>query len=260
MSSNTIVIDCVYALKCVLKDLSFTRYVRWYLGKRASREGIAFLTRVLPALSKHVLSCIEQGQWVPFPFQELGVSPLPTKGPERYTAIIADELHCIFSRTSNTSDRALNLWRIRQLCEYFYKLSLPFSDEAIDDASQKFLATDLSLDYDRDFADEVRSVAETVLKSAVKLQLHDVARYARFGPGTFSGMNDVAGDNLQAKKDNLRSICFSHQKPFAGFVRPRKTSLEHYSMHLRLSVPPGWNVRCLEPNDYLPLFLIFRSD
>jgi hypothetical protein len=189
------------AINALMKDLGFNRSVRWYIVKRARREGVKFVTVLLPSLSKHILKCIEDGCWIPFQ----GPSPIKTSGKQRYTAFLADELTCIFE-SPLSQDCAYHLWRVRQLLDYFYKLALPFDEGCLDQSTQKFLATESSLHYDREFADRVRVTAENIFVKAKKLTFDDVAKHARFGPGTFSGYQSYVGDNLQGKKDLLDGV------------------------------------------------------
>jgi hypothetical protein len=236
---DSVQLNAVDAVNALMKDLGFNRSSRWYVVKRVRREGVAFVTVVLPSLAKHILRCLEVGCWSPFK----GPSPVKTSGRQRYTAFLADELTCIFESPLNP-DCALNLWRVRQVLEYFYKLALEFDPGCLDQATEKFLETESSLDYDREFADQVRRSAEKLFPTTQKLTFDDVARYARFGPGTFSGhlSGHYAGDNLQAKKDLLDG-CYplSLESSTGGtdshlsdhLISPRSNPLYGHSGHFR---------------------------
>jgi hypothetical protein len=149
------------------------------------------------------MKCVEDGAWTPFQ----GSSPIKTSGKQRYTAFLADELSIIFERP-NDQDCAYSLWRVRQILDYFYKLALPFDSGCLDQATQKFLDTESSLHYDREFAERVRVTAENLFIKAKQLTFDDVARHARFGPGVFSGYQNEGylGDNVQGKKDVLDGV------------------------------------------------------
>lgn len=217
-------VDALRILSTLMSDLGYAKSSVRYLKKRVAHEGLSFLTRTLPALSKHILLCVENGAWSEFPFREYGVSPIQSSGRERYTAFIADELDLLFKDFQHP-DNALNLWRIRQLCEYCYKLALPFDPKQLDSAAQKFLETDANLHYDSQFAQRVRIVAENTLKCAKQLTIADVVKKARYGPGTFSGPKLYSGLTTQSKKDML-DCRYPYDKPaFSGAYRSRTTSL-----------------------------------
>jgi hypothetical protein len=227
--SRAIKIRITSLASIIFKDLGFSRKVCWYIRRRIANEGVAFVTRVLPTVSKHMLSCIEMGQWCPIPFEELKISPLPVTGPERYTAIFADELKSIFT---DDQDAPLNLWRIRQAAEYLYKLALPFSVQQLDLAAEKFLTTDLSVSYDHEFAEQVRVSAERLFSTTQKLILDDVVKAARNGPGTYSGYQSCAFSNsLQEQKDILDGVVPARLNAFASAFRCRRTSLNHFTVH-----------------------------
>jgi hypothetical protein len=204
-----------------MKDLSFSSRQIWYVVKRTKAEGLRFVTSTLANLSKHILLCIENGRWTPLKFGGKS-SPLKTKGAERYTWFIHDELSSIFS---GDGDCAYNLMRVRQLCEYFYKLALPAGPEAQKSAEEDFLQTDLSLSFDRSFAEQVRVVAENHLRGFKALTLDQVLKESRYGPGTFSGYQSYNGSTLQEKKDNLDGCFPEGKKAYSGFYRSRKTSI-----------------------------------
>lgn len=173
----------VYAI--LLSELGFSRPVRYLFRRLVTTQGYPFLTRVLPAFEAHLLRCVEQGAWTYFDFISHKVSPLKTRGSERYTLIFHDELELIFESGDQT-EIALQIMRVRQVCSYVYKLALPFSDTKRAASVESFIETDESLQYDESFAEEVRKTAEQLFPQAMRLVSNDVMSRARFGPGSMS--------------------------------------------------------------------------
>jgi hypothetical protein len=208
------------------KDLGFSYSTRVYLSKRFDHEGLPFLTRTLPSLSKHILRCIEVGTWQPFMFE--GCSSFRISGSERFTAFIADELKIIFAFDRNDqTTAAYHLWRVRQLCEYCYKLALPFTDAQLDAAESGFIACEQEMSasnyFDADFSEEVRKVAETFLPNTKALGFAQCLNAAHNGPGTFSGMMDTT--SVQYSKDVLDGTFPIGRSFTSGSYRSRKSRL-----------------------------------
>lgn len=222
-SQHLVALDMRSAFVALSKDLGFHGRNFRYIVDRLRHEGVYLLTTVLPGLSKHILACIEVGVWKPFEFTGK-TSPIKTKGRERYTYFLYDELRSIFNKDL---DCALNLWRVRQLCEYLYKLCLPFDSEALGEASEKFLTTESSLSYCPTFAQQMRKTAEAMFKQTFKLTISDVAPLCRFGPGTFAeyGSSSFEGVTLQQKKDYLDGVYDPKFDAVKGAFRSRKTSI-----------------------------------
>lgn len=206
----------------LIEDLGFQKS-RVYLLRRHSREGMPFLTKTLPTLSKHILACIEKRTWTPFQFE--GVPSFKVKGSQRFTAFLADELEDIFGLSKDPERATFALWRIRQLCEYCYKLALPFTDAQLVEAEAKFVACEKELrsfEYDWGFVEKVRQLAEQYFVKTKSLTLSDCISAGRDGPGTFAGMTY---DSLQMAKDTLHCT-FPKQSAFAsGLFRFRKSSI-----------------------------------
>lgn len=205
----------------LMTDLGYSRGEIWYIVKRIRNEGVKFVTVVLPALAKHTLKCVELGHWVPFDFT--GVSPMKSVGRERYTRVFRDDLVVLFSLDSAKEDRALALLRLRQVCEYAYKLALPFDDNLLESAESAFIADDESISYDSDFADEMRIVAECFLPETKKLTLDSITGSMRNGPGSFSGSDGHTPVIFQ--KDGLDGTVPTRFRSISGGFRSRKSKL-----------------------------------
>lgn len=205
----------------LMQDLGFSKKSIWYITNRISCEGYKFVTVILPKLSKHVLSCLESNRWVPFP--GLGFELVEKR---RFPRFISVELISIFSRGDCPND-AENLLRVRQLCDYAYKFSLPFTEEELVKAESKFVATDCSITYDPVFVSNVRKVALDVYSGFSHKTVDDVKHY-RSGPGTFAGSSRFMKGNkksLRNVKDHLDNVCPRHLAERSGFWRSRVTSL-----------------------------------
>lgn len=172
-------------------DLGVDKKTSNYVQKRLLNEGESVVTVLLPAFSKHVLACIEQGYWTYFGSSVQISRGLPiifrgyllelfTYDPQSRLYVCKGEHAC-----------PVALWVIRQACEYSYKLALPFNKESLASAAAAFKATDSSVlsygDYDENFVDTMRKNFISYYPTASKLGLNDLPGYVRPGPGTFAG-------------------------------------------------------------------------
>lgn len=167
------------------RDLSLSKDDRAYLFNRIDKEGLAFVTRILPLYSKYMLACIEaRGNHTE--------CALPTSfmrrkdGSPRF-------LGSLFK--SAMSGDSIDIFRIRQLCEYGYKIAMPFTEaqllkaeakyEKCEDEMGQFEAKNYHSLYEWD--EKLRKIFEHLypkLSSASADQILGCCR-PRFGPGSF---------------------------------------------------------------------------
>lgn len=177
----------MFAFLC--EDLQLDQTTTTYLLKRGRKEGIYFFSVVLPKFSKHVLSSLEKGVYVPF------------RGfPRRKTcpfAIFSRDLNRLFDYKSGNVRRkpsASALRRIRQICEYFDKLVVEITSDVKSKAIDSYLKTEQEIvqynngeNLQSRFVDSVRKNIETHY-GLVPVKISSVLENCRprFGPGTFA--------------------------------------------------------------------------
>jgi len=174
-------------------DLGVDKTTTSYIMKRLRNEGVHVVTVLLPTFSKHVIMCIEKGEWCDFSSAITKYRGLPV--------IFRGFLLKLFSYSPDRNKFVVrpdadpvSILVIRQACEYFYKLSLDFTDEQLAKAEQKFIENDDSVltdgDYDVSFVESMRSNFETYYPRSSRIAYDDIIGSARPGSGTFSGHAD----------------------------------------------------------------------
>lgn len=183
-------IDVISIFRKLALDCRLDPFSVEYCTNRIENEGIQFLTKTLPGLGKAVLRSLELGYFDrPTSFEWKGRTL-------RYFGVM---LNKIFDRRSGLvleSVDANALKRLRTLCEYCYKLALPFDESDLDQAETKFIETDESLarcKSDSRFVDQLRKDAETYFRFCGQAPWQVFARNRpRCGPGTFSGKSGLS--------------------------------------------------------------------
>lgn len=174
------------AFKAMSFDVDLDPFTRRYCLKRIRFEGYKFLTVTLPSLSKAVLRSLELGYFErPLGFQWKGKS----------LAIFSRFLNKIFDRKTGAvleNVDPLAVYSLRQVCEYCYKLALPFDEAQVSEYTDNFVETDLSVpdsEYDYAYVDQLRKDFETFFPQLARATVDDIlSKYRpRSGPGTFSG-------------------------------------------------------------------------
>lgn len=212
-------------IKCLLKDLQFSRRTQHEVLSRFSCEGLPVITKLLPGITKHLLWCLEVGSWQN-PQSIWGPSNLPSlrlRGSEfgRLPLIGFDEIRFVLSG----EDAEFHLWRLRQLCEYLYKLALPFTEQQLAKAECDFLQIESKLGQLKVDPLEMRAIRHTMFKLFPELASlsFDELLATVDTPGSFSG---VSGDlPLRLQKDFHDGFYPTDRRPFAGFYRSRLTDL-----------------------------------
>lgn len=195
-------------------DVGLDPFDRHYCISRIKSEGIQFLTVTLPKLSKSVLVSLE-----------LGYFERPTcfawKG--RSLRYFRSLLSQIFDRNGKVSSTACPyaIKRIRQLCEYTYKLCIPYKEDVLVEAESKFIANEEALaaaETDYKFVDQLRKDVGTFFKDLQTYHFHDAYKFSRprFGPGTFSG--NVR--DFYKYKEYVKSYNLDKFKHSSGYFKP----------------------------------------
>lgn len=176
-------------------DLGISGKDESYLLDRLRNEGYRFVTVVLPSYAKHILECVELSEWRTFTFS----GGVPFKHDRKGLPVFLQGfLLQFFSRTSRDQPwrvrpdlSAIALYQVRQLCEYCYKLCLPFDDGVLIDAERKFVENEKTIrGVDAENSQHVNRMRCNFInhyKTASAVNLEDCANDARPGPGTFSG-------------------------------------------------------------------------
>lgn len=182
-------LSSVYEKLCA--DIALDSLSVDYLQRRIANEGLSFLTDVLPKFSKCVLASLEAGHW-------LGLTPefrlncdFEHKGA--LPTFFRSSLSKLFSPKTGTVRKRPKpgcLSNIRQLCEYVYKLSVPYSEEKLGSAIDKFytIESEVGVDIDWGFVERVRAVGETLWPALTQKTIDTLYNDGRprFGPGSFS--------------------------------------------------------------------------
>jgi len=174
-------------------DLGIDKKSTSYVINRLRNEGVYVVTVLLPAFSKHVLSCIEEGEWRDFSSAITKYRGLPIlfRGflTQLFTYSAKDQKFLVRPDACPVS-----LLVIRQACEYFYKLSLDFTAAQLVNAESKFIENDNSVlqdgDYDVSFVEKMRSNFETYYPRTSRMSFDSIISKARPGSGTFSNWKD----------------------------------------------------------------------
>lgn len=176
------------AVEKLSKELDLDPVSRRYLLARTRTEGLIFLSKTLPTLSKAVLRSLEIGHFErPTGFRWKGTS----------LEFCSVWLSGIFARNGDvlSSPDPECIFKVRQLCEYFYKFTLEFSKKEEANAEQRFLDIEdrLCSPLNRDHAEGVRKVAERLFPELLHTPVHAVFKHTtpRFGPGSFSGSREL---------------------------------------------------------------------
>lgn len=206
-------------LVCLANDCAVDTLTIGYLVRRLQSEGIGFLTVTLPKLAKAVLRSIEIGY---FDYKEHpDLCSFARKGRSlRYFRSFLDR---IFAKNGTLLPEpcVVTLQRLRQLCEYAYKLAMEFKDGQIEDAQKAFLQTEKevgSYAYDWAFIEKLRKDFETHYPEISRATVSEILRYARPRPGsgTFAGEHDSPWYVVKTTDYNYRPEFAA----YSGYFKP----------------------------------------
>jgi hypothetical protein len=213
-------------------DVNLDLATRIYCTNRIKSEGLQFLTITLPKLSKAVLASLEKGYFDrPTEFAWKGRSL-------RYFRSLLDNIFGSDGRVLKNAC-AISIWRLRQLCEYFYKLALPFKKEVIEEAVVDFVEVDNSL------ADVANTAPWRSLKKNFETYYPNISRYTldafcksynrpRYGPGTFSGHTRYSSPYYEVKLQSKTVWGYlSRFEPVKGIFKPYPSAPKNLLHKLR---------------------------
>jgi len=168
-------------------DLDLDEYTTGYILKRLRAEGVPFLTKTLPKLSKSVLLGTEEG-WFNRP------TDFAWKG--RSLHVFGSLLGEIFDEKGllRKDPNPSAIRRVRQMCEYLYKLALSFSSGDLIKAAAKYVSHEDQLavnesTLDANWVERLRKNLETHYPDVARLTAPDIlaANRPRYTPGAFYG-------------------------------------------------------------------------
>lgn len=230
-------IDLINAFYCLANDVGVDPYTIGYCLRRLRSEGYKFLTVTLPKLGKAVLRSLEVGYFDPVyghSDEHLGFSR-----KRQSLRVFPKFLNKIFDprtgRVLNDPD-ALAILQLRHVCEYFYKLALPFEEDQIESATRKFVKTDSEVPgvggYDYEYVDGLRKDFETYFSSVTESEVHTIlsGHAPRSGPGTFAlkdTYEQYAGEAWYTRKESENSC----PDTFRNFAYASKTTSSKGAWH-----------------------------
>lgn len=189
-NSKTIYLSWYSTVRLLADDTGLDSTSRDYVLHRLSQEGVGFITKTLPKLSKAVLLSLEKGYFVrPFGISWKGASL-------KYFRVWLDSIFDKNGLVRNT-DFSVPLARLRQFCEYFYKLSLPFTKAAKSKEEQKAVHIENEIKAFRPdpiYTNECRKTAENLFGCFWGHTIDDVLKEhrPRFTKGAFSGSTETS--------------------------------------------------------------------
>lgn len=207
-----------------------------YVVKRLHSEGLAFVTKILPAFSKYSLTCCEMQRVVDC--RSLGFTYMAVQGrsPRFMRGLLQKAV----------DGSACALLSIRQFCEYFYKTAFDFEKIETKAALAKYLRVDM--EYEKEKIDwkkvnQVRKTLESGFPDLNRLVPSDLYRIVRphDGPGAFAGssVNRFAvreSGQLIVKSCNwaeykklpsyITGTCLRSHVPFGGYFKPYPAAKE----------------------------------
>lgn len=238
--------DLVVAL---CNDLDLCVRDREYLLRRFTAEGFKFLSIRLPFLFKAVLSGIELGK-----FDRTELTDFKFKGAT--LQFLQSLLNRIFCRNSgqvlSTIDAGAIL-SIRQICEYFYKLAVPFPKQVETNAISNFIQNEKDLEgisvceKTAAFADQLRKDFETHYSFHTASASDILSNHRpRKTSGTFIGSDSLF---YLARLSDESHTFPSRNRAFAGFYKSYATATSSKGYKLRPISEPDYSELLFVPKD-----------
>lgn len=218
-------------IKSVLKKLSIDLLLDPhdvnYVLRRLQQEGPSFVTKILPKFSAYAVRSCDLGR--PLSILESGLTHFSWSGraPRFMRGLLLEAI----------SGNSTSLWKIRQFCDYMYKLCFGYSDKEIKKAEAKYVATDESLmgsTIPWDVTEETRVLFENLFPRLSRSCVNDIYSVrTRYGPGSFCNskwhVQSVKAPNYSVYKklpSDLVGLCPKHLRAFSGYFKAYQTSGE----------------------------------
>lgn len=206
----------------MMRDLLISEYDSKYVLRRLASEGVYFLTIELPKVSRALLIGLEEGFFdrttlTSFSFYK---STIRFMG-QLLNQVFHERTGILLQGSSGAAIRT-----IRQLCEYSYKLALPYSKETEKDAKKNFILNEEILEeIGRKpevlvFANKLRKDFETHWQDLSRPCVHEILHKFRPRPtnGTFVGCDELYYLSRNSTAHSFRYP--SDVESFSGFYKP----------------------------------------
>lgn len=216
MPSNYVRVSWRKLLINLMNDLQVDRNSKNYVLRRLENEGVTFLTKTLPKLSKAVVAGLESGRLI----LPLGYAVCP--GKSIFPRFFSGWISKLFKRDLTVKDNpcAESLKKLRQLCEYFYKLSFAFLQKDEDESYEKAIKLELenkTRSVDPMWIRQLRRTFSVMFGCRMSETLSDVLtkHRPRFTPGAFFG-SETLKDHFAIYKALPGSVVGTTAKHFRG--------------------------------------------
>lgn len=215
-------------LKKLMIDCELDGETQRYITQRFRAEGVTFLTKTLPLLTKAVLKSFELGKFErPTQFAWKGSSL-------RVFRSLLCEIFDVNGYVRSPDHVAPALRKLRQFCDYFYKLSFSFTKKELSSASKKYEEHEQKLTSQRGTLDEqwvrtLRSNFETYYPSLARANTTTVlsAHRPRFTSGAYYGSELPY---RLSRRGRVQTINYGVRKQLP-YSRKYPTVLARYSQH-----------------------------
>lgn len=211
-------------IKKLMIDLELDKGSQVYVNRRLECEGFTFLTKTLPLLSAAVLRSLELGYFDrPTNFSWKGAS----------LEFCSSWLGRIFDTRTGLllpEPDPYAIYSIRQLCDYVYKLTVPFSSKELKRAEDDYLHDEelvIGKNVDMVFVEEVRKNFNTIYPRISDATIDQLACFtARYTNGSFFESEKLRIPHYIFKKlpDSFTGTCRRSLRALSGLFRPYKSA------------------------------------
>lgn len=254
-------LDLPRVLKRLAHDVDLDSRSLGYCLRRLSAEGPQFLTITLPRLSKAVLRSLELGYFE---------RPTEFAWKGRSLRYFSGLLNGIFDSNGNVRRDVdpYYIWRVRQFCEYFYKLAVPYTDKKERKAERDYLSCERELMSFKPRPEWVNSLWKFIVYKFPCLATDTIVdvlsqQRPRFTNGSFAGSSKYGSPYYITKllpqtKIGTTTKDFEgisgYFKPYPGVPRTRSLIMEEqrFAEEFALSESPKANNVTLVDVDTTP--------
>lgn len=214
-------LDLSRVITALCSDLDIDTVSVNYILSRHQSEGIKFLTEALPRVSKTVIMSLEMGF-----FDRKTLTDFRFRGATLvFMQSLLNSVFCNRTGVVLTNPCPEAIRRIRQLCEYFYKLAISLAAEKENEAIESFLQNELelkSISHDQtyiDYANDLRKDFETYYPAISRASASDILSAHR--PRSTSGTYVDADSMYFLHRESTSARQYPHKlRAFEGYFKP----------------------------------------